>query len=273
MTELLGVPRSWDDFTAPWMTVAISGRHPGAVVDGVRLTGVEDGTNRRARALLTYSAGSGPDSVFVKASGRVLHRLALLALGAVETEARLAWSGVELPLESPVPFAAAVDRSRLAAVVVMDDVASRGGIPNAATVALPVAEVHAGLEGLARLHASYWNQPLPGTLSFVRPWRLGRVWAPISWLNLERGLRRLDRCGGSGLFPGFLSSGELERQFRRSAALRVESPSHAPSRRRPPGQHLQAFWREDRLLRLAIAPPRPLVPRRWVFHRGEPRGR
>jgi hypothetical protein len=224
MREPLGVPRSWEDITPSWMTVAISARHPGAVVSGVRLAGVEEGTNRRARALLTYSAGYGPESVFVKAPGRTLHRMALLALGAVEAEARLAWSGVELPIESPVPFAAAVDRSRLAAVVVMDDINCQGGVPNAATVALPVAEVYSGLEGLARLHGAYWDRPLPSTLGFVKQWRLGRAWAPVSWLNLERGIRRLDRSGGAALVPPSLGSRRLERQFRHSAALASSGP-------------------------------------------------
>ena len=147
-------------------------------------------------------AGSGPASVFVKAPGRPLHRLALLALGAVGAEARLAASGAPLPVEHPLPYAAGVDVRRLAAVVVMDDVTSSGGIPNDATVGLAPAEVLSGLEGLARLHAEYWDRPLPRSLGFVRPWRLGRARAPVSAADLERAVRRLERIGLGNVLPG-----------------------------------------------------------------------
>ena len=49
------------------MTVALSRHHPGAVVEDVSVALRDDGTNRRARLALTYSAGSGPATVFAKA--------------------------------------------------------------------------------------------------------------------------------------------------------------------------------------------------------------
>jgi hypothetical protein len=49
------------------MTDAIRGHHPDAVVDGIAVVLRDDGTNRRARLALTYSAGTGPATVFAKA--------------------------------------------------------------------------------------------------------------------------------------------------------------------------------------------------------------
>jgi hypothetical protein len=63
----LSLPRGWDDITPDWMTVALSRHHPGAVVQDVRVVLRDDGTNRRARLAVTYSAGSGPATVFAKA--------------------------------------------------------------------------------------------------------------------------------------------------------------------------------------------------------------
>jgi len=221
---VLPVPRSLAELTPSWVTSAIGTRCPGAVVDEVHIGAVVDGTNRRASVGLSYAEGTGPSSIFVKGHGRVMNRLALVALGALATEALLADSGVTVPLDHPVPYAAGVDRARLATIVVMDDVTTCGGRPNDATTALGVAEVRAGLDGLARLHAAYWDRPLPPPLRFLRPWRLRRTWAPLSGASLNRGLRRLDDLTQSELLPRRLWARSLEWQFRRSATLAASGP-------------------------------------------------
>lgn len=76
--KALPIPADWDDVTPAWMTVALASRHPGTEVGEVRLVLRDDGNNRRARFGVTYSAGTGPATVFCKAEGlgehRVLHR-------------------------------------------------------------------------------------------------------------------------------------------------------------------------------------------------------
>ena len=54
----LSVPKSWDEFTPAWMSAALAEHHPDAVVDEVAVELRDDGTNRRARLALSYSAGS-----------------------------------------------------------------------------------------------------------------------------------------------------------------------------------------------------------------------
>ncbi len=192
----------------------------------------EEGTNRRALLRLTYREGgagspSGPPTVFVKMHGRWLHRLALLALRAWSAEARLAGAHVDLPLEHPRPYGGAFDRRRLEWVVVVDDVANRGGAIARGTEPLSVARVRSGLAGLARLHARYWDRPLPQELAFLRPWQLGGGWAPVSALSLARGCRRLrDAQDGTTVaqMPAGTGVRQLERQFRRSALLASHGP-------------------------------------------------
>jgi hypothetical protein len=60
------VSSDWDELTPEWMTAALSEDHPGADVDSVTVALRDDGTNRRARLALTYRAGTGPATVFVK---------------------------------------------------------------------------------------------------------------------------------------------------------------------------------------------------------------
>jgi hypothetical protein len=221
---VLSVPRSWSGLTPAWMTVALAGHFPGAVVTRVRIGDVADGTNRRAQVGLLYRSGRGPETVFVKREGRVLNRLALLALGALESEAQLFDSGVRLPLEHPTPYAAAVDRRRLATVVVMEDVTLRSARPNGATVPLTVGAVHSGLQGLGRLHAAYWDRPLPEPMRFLRPWRLGRAWAPVSQASLMRALHLLRSGGHASLLPPGAAATTLERRFRRWATVAIRGP-------------------------------------------------
>jgi hypothetical protein len=206
------------------MTVALAPHFPGVVVDRVRIGDVVDGTNRRARVWLRYQSGQGPESVFVKREGRLLNRLALLALGALESEARLFDSGVHLPLEHATPYAAAVDRRRLSTVVVMEDVTLRSAHPNMATHALTEEQVRSGLRGLARLHAAYWDRPLPEPMRFLRPWRLSSAWAPLSLASLARARRLLRSGGQASRLPPLADAATLERGFRRWATVAVSGP-------------------------------------------------
>lgn len=221
---MLSVPQSLADLTPGWLTEAMAVRCPGAVVGKLVIGEVEDGTNRRARVEVAYDEGDGPAAVFVKIHGRAKHRGALLALGALTTEARLAGSGALLPLAHPLPFAAAIDRTKLRTIVVMDDVSEVDGHPNHAATPLSVDEVRDGLAGLAALHAAYWDKPLPQSLDFLRPWRLKRRWAGVSAANLARAKAKLAHTGEFPLLAGRLSVRAVEREFRRSATLAATGP-------------------------------------------------
>ena len=221
---MLSVPRTWTGLTPAWMTAALSPRLGGVVVAAVEVGPVGDGTNSRARVTLSYSHGAGPPAVYVKRTGRLGHRLALAVLRAWATEARLAASGAVLPIEHARLLAGAADPAHLTAVVVMEDVAAAGGRPNEASRALTPAQVRSGLDGLAGLHAAHWDRPLPPPLRFIRPWRLGPVWAAVSVASLARGLRRLDGLAAGVLPARAVDARGLGAQFRRSALLAATGP-------------------------------------------------
>lgn len=221
---MLPVPSGWSGITPEWATGALRPHWPGTVVGSLEVGPVARGTSERARVHLRYSEGVGPASVFVKGPGPWGSRLALGALGALYTEARLAASGARLPLAHPAFYAAGVDGRRLAAVVVMEDVVGAGGRPNRATVPLGAADVGAGLEGLARLHAAYWDRSLPRSLGFLHRWHLGPLWAAVSVANLARGLRRAGELGGLDPVHDRFGARALGRQYARSAALCASGP-------------------------------------------------
>ena len=187
----------------------------------LRIVETTEGTNRRLRLALEWSGGRGPDSVFVKMSGRLGHRLALLALRATAAEARLALSGLELPLEHPQFYAAGIDTRRLCSIVVMEDLVEKGARISSAISPLSALEVASGLEALAALHARYW-EAVPSSLAFLRPWRLGSPFAPVSALSLDAADRRLRRLGRP-LDPR-ISLRLLERGFRESALRAALGP-------------------------------------------------
>ena len=210
---MLSVPRDWSGLTPAWLSSALARPVTRATVHDVA-----DGTNARARIRLEYADDDpAPRCVFVKREGRLLNRLALTALGAREAEADLARDSPALPLEHPAFLAAATDRRRLAAVVVMEDVTLRGGRPNSALSPLSVEQVAAGLTELARLHALHWEAPLP---PFVRPWRLGAGWAPVARAGFARARQKLRRLG----VPLEVTAAELERGFRGWAQTAASGP-------------------------------------------------
>jgi hypothetical protein len=155
-TAELSVPSDWDDITPEWMTSVIARRHPGAVVSQVTVRLRDDGTNRRARLALSYSAGAGPETVFVKSVDAEHKELVRLTSGLFH-EPRLFGSGVELPLEHPTVYAAAIDEAQDNFILVMEDLTVRDADPRDATRPLTVDQAANGLRGLARLHGRFWG--------------------------------------------------------------------------------------------------------------------
>lgn len=217
---MLSVPRTWAGVSPSWMSEALSASCPGAVVDRVELDDIDVGTTSRTRAKLHYRSGSGPESVFIKAQGRWDHRLLLASIGGLRPEAWLYAADESLDLEMPVGYASAVDRHRLNTVLVLEDVTGRGGRPNAATTPLTPAQVGSGLDELAKMHAKYWDRPLPPALRFLRPWSLYNGWTVLTCLG-GLGLRRLRSAGDDELLPGSVGYGIVKSFARCAAAART----------------------------------------------------
>ena len=188
-----GIPAAWEDVTPEWMTAAMERAHPGSKVGGVALLLADDGTNRRARFGLQYAAGTGPETVFVKAEAEA-HREVHARNGNLFNESDLYRSGVTLPVDHPRPYHVIVDRPGLDYVIVMEDLARRGADPRDATRPMTGGQVANGLRGLARLHGRFWN--FSATTHPELAWV--QTWEPTQ--GFQSGLRRrvptgLERAG------------------------------------------------------------------------------
>jgi aminoglycoside phosphotransferase (APT) family kinase protein len=166
----LSIPQGWEEITAEWMTTALAGHFPGAQVDDVAVVLRDDGTNRRARLQLKYSAGAGPATVFAKAVDPEHADLVALTSGLYH-EPRLFSSGVVLPLDHPAVYTAILDEDRRDFLMIMEDVVARGADPRDSTRPMTVDQVANGVRGLARMHSRYWGERLTSdpSLAWVEP--------------------------------------------------------------------------------------------------------
>jgi Phosphotransferase enzyme family len=185
------IPKAWEDVTPGWMTAAISGRHPDAVVKDAILVNKDDGTNRRARFRLTYLSGMGPEQVFLKAHAPG-HRIVHLRNGNLFNEARLFKSAVPLDVDHPLVYKSIVDYLRLDFLLVMEDILKRGADPRDATRAMSVEQVARGLRGLARLHSQYWgfSARTHPRLRWVKSWKPSNGWKAGLGRYIPIGLNR-----------------------------------------------------------------------------------
>jgi aminoglycoside phosphotransferase (APT) family kinase protein len=185
----LSIPRDWEEITPAWMTDALRSRHPDAVVGDVQVVLRDDGTNRRARLGLTYSAGTGPATVFAKAVDPAHAELVALTSGLFH-EPRLFNAGVVLPLDHPAVYAAIIDEDASDFLMIMEDVVARGADPRDSTRPMTVDQVASGVGGLAKLHSEFWGDRITSdpALSWVEPFV---AFAGLEYAPLEIAQERL----------------------------------------------------------------------------------
>jgi hypothetical protein len=178
----LSIPQGWEAIDAEWMTAALAGHFPGATVDRVTVAMRDDGTNRRARLKLAYSAGTGPATVFAKAVDPEHADLVALTSGLYH-EPRLFGSGVVLPLDHPTVYAAIIDEQRRDFLMIMEDVVARGADPRDSTRPMTIDQVASGVRGLARMHSEFWGERITRNpaLGWVEPFVAfaGLEYAPL----------------------------------------------------------------------------------------------
>lgn len=184
------IPADWDAVPPAWMTRALGTAFPGVEVGDVRVVLRDDGTNRRARLALTYTQGSGPATVFVKAADPA-HAAVNARTGGVLNEARLFASGVPLPVDHPSVYCTVIDEDRPDFVMVMEDVVSRGCDPRDATRPMNVEQAANGVRALAQLHGSFWGDRIRRhpRLAWVEPFVAWRGMAT----GIDIGLQRVGR--------------------------------------------------------------------------------
>jgi hypothetical protein len=181
-TTKLSIPQGWEQITPDWMTEALSSHFLGVTVSDVAVVLRDDGTNRRARLALTYSAGNGPATVFAKAVDPEHADLVALTSGLYH-EPRLFTSGVVLPLDHPTVYTAIIDEERRDFLMIMEDVVARGADPRDSTRPMTIEQVASGVRGLARMHGQYWGERITAdpALGWVEPFVAfaGLEYAPL----------------------------------------------------------------------------------------------
>jgi hypothetical protein len=155
MSSARDIPAQWGDVAPDWMTAALARSHPGCVVGQVEPLLIDDGTNRRARFAIEYSSGTGPATVFLKASD-LDHAALNAATGGLFNEARLFASGTVLPVDHPTVHHVVIDEPNLDFIMVMEDIVARGCDPRDANRPLTIQQAENGLRALARLHSAFW---------------------------------------------------------------------------------------------------------------------
>jgi Phosphotransferase enzyme family len=182
VTTSLSVPKTWEEITPEWMSTALADHHPGATVETVTVESRDDGTNRRARLGVTYSAGSGPATVFAKAADPA-HKAMIRMTSGMFHEPRLFTCGAPLPLEHPIVYTALIDEADYDFVMIMEDLTASGADPRDGTRPMTVEQVATGVRGLARMHGMYWGERVlrHSALGWLEPflaWR-GMEFAPL----------------------------------------------------------------------------------------------
>lgn len=167
-----GIPRGVDDLDAAWLERALSGRFPDVRVEGVRRVDAHSGTTTRARlAVVSRGAQPVPDTVFVKLTPagwlqRVFGLVARLAEMEVRFYRELAG---EAPVRVPEAYAVAAGPEARRFALVLEDVAATGATFVEVGAHTDPARARAVMEGLAALHAAYWESPRFGKdLSWLR---------------------------------------------------------------------------------------------------------
>ncbi|MFA7554503.1 MAG: phosphotransferase [Spongiibacteraceae bacterium] len=153
------IPRNLEDITAPWLTSVLVNRYPGIVVEGMKTIEVRNGHTTKIRLELDFNdvgkASGIPRQVCIKANWSEGFESGDIC----ELEARFYYY-IRENLSIPAPncfYADWDDDGSGQGMVVMEDLATEGGVFGHSTHHIGVDAVAHALEGLAQLHGAWWG--------------------------------------------------------------------------------------------------------------------
>jgi hypothetical protein len=158
---VLPLPITAESLTSAWLTAALNDRYPGVEVTASRVVDVICGTSTKIRMALEYNAvgqAAGlPPTLMVK-GGFEEHspRMAFM----YEVEMRYYRDLVPvLAYNVPKCYFTSKDPDSHQAIVIMEDLDAKGVTFCRAERPLNYAQVSGFLDGLAQLHAQWWDHP------------------------------------------------------------------------------------------------------------------
>lgn len=161
----LPLPLALEQITAPWLSAALSVRHPGTEVTAIRFSNRRDGTSTSARLDVDYARPSElPATWYVK--GGFVEAMRRRVWAGLEVEARFyAEVAPELRIHIPRGHFAGVDAQNRQAIVVLEDMGVRGVHFGHATEPIGAESMARLMSLLADLHAQWWQSPRLATLA------------------------------------------------------------------------------------------------------------
>ena len=168
-------PASADEITNGWLTAALQGRHPGALVTGVEVVSRSQVTNSHARISVAYdSPSTAPSSMFVKVLPTDDRRDAVARTRMGPKEVRFYRElARRLKLRVPEVHVAIEDSSDDTFVLLLEDLVDAGARVSDGTWGVGADGAATALEGLAEMHARFED---PKRRAAEAGWVVEPVW-------------------------------------------------------------------------------------------------
>lgn len=171
----LSLPTSLDEVTPLWLTRALANTFPGIRIGQAIKSNARFGTASSARFELIYDDRGGhsalPDTVYVKGGFDEVMRNRVWAALIQESRFYSEFAN-DAPINLPKAYFSGFDLFRRQGVVILEDLSARNVRFGHATDNTTVDMIAAVIEGLAKLHARFWDDPrLPTVSSWKEPQR------------------------------------------------------------------------------------------------------
>ena len=167
------IPDRPEAVTATWMQGALSESFPGIELSAIEVIDQHSGTTGRLRFRLEHQRGSvGPETVFVKLPPFDAAQRKLVAATDMGRREACFYEGpaAETPLRVPQPLFAAHGEERTDYIMVLEDLQATGCRFTSRLDPLTADQSQRLIEGLARHHARFWNDPrFDDELAWVQP--------------------------------------------------------------------------------------------------------
>jgi len=164
-----GIP---EELTADWLTSAVQASGFDSEARSVELIDAHSGTTGRARIRVDWRGSDLPENIFVKlAPTDPFQRAVAVDTGMGAREARFYRElATEVPVRAPVPYLSRWTADGQEYVMLIEDLETAGcTFPGFASNADP-AIVRSAIDGLARLHAAFWESPrFAADLDWIAP--------------------------------------------------------------------------------------------------------